>query len=119
LFGSIPTLLHHFHRIMSQEITREQNVMLLLGNMRSEQRFAAFLVNLSSRYAARGYSSSIFQLRMSREEIGNYLGLTIESISRLLSRLKKQGLIRVANREIELIDLIRLRAIATGTEACE
>lgn len=118
LFGTIPTLLHHFHRIMSQEITREQNVMLLLGNMRAEQRFAAFLVNLSSRYAARGYSPAIFQLRMSREEIGNYLGLTIESISRLLSRLKKQGLIRVANREIELIDPVRLRGIAVGTEVC-
>ena len=69
LFGTIPTLLHHFHRMMSREITREQNVMLLLGNMRAEQRFAAFLVNLASRYAARGYSSTAFQLRMSREEI--------------------------------------------------
>ncbi len=60
LFGSIPSLLHHFHRMMSQEFTREQNVMLLLGNMRAEQRFAAFLTNLSSRYAARGYSSTTF-----------------------------------------------------------
>lgn len=119
LFGSIPSLLHHFHRMMSQEITREQNVMLLLGNMRAEQRFAAFLTNLSSRYAARGYSSTTFQLRMSREEIGNYLGLTIESISRLLSRLKKQGLLRVANREIELLDLMKLRALAAGTELCD
>ena len=119
LFGTIPTLLHHFHRMMSQEITREQNVMLLLGNMSADQRFAAFLVNLSSRYAARGYSSSTFQLRMSREEIGNYLGLTIESISRLLSRLKKQGLLRVANREIELLDPVRLKAMAAGTEVCD
>jgi CRP/FNR family transcriptional regulator len=118
LFGTIPSLLHHFHRMMSQEITREQNVMLLLGNMRAEQRFAAFLINLSSRYAARGYSSTTFQLRMSREEIGNYLGLTIESISRLLSRLKKQGLLRVANREIELLDITRMRALAAGTEIC-
>jgi len=67
LFGTIPTLLHHFHRMMSREITREQNVMLLLGNMRAEQRFAAFLVNLASRYAARGYSSTAFQLRTLRE----------------------------------------------------
>lgn len=119
LFGIIPSLLHHFHRMMSQEITREQNVMLLLGNMRAEQRFAAFLINLSSRYAARGYSSTTFQLRMSREEIGNYLGLTIESISRLLSRLKKQGLLRVANREIELLDITRMRALAAGTEICD
>jgi CRP/FNR family transcriptional regulator len=104
--------------MMSQEITREQNVMLLLGNMRAEQRFAAFLVNLSARYAARGYSASTFQLRMSREEIGNYLGLTIESISRLLSRFKKQNLLRVSNREIEMLQPENLKAIAAGTQTC-
>ena len=119
LFAHIPTLLHHFHRIMSQEITREQNVMLLLGNMRAEQRFAVFLVNLSSRYAARGYSATSFQLRMSREDIGNYLGLTIESISRLLSRFKKQGWLNVDKREVHLLDPVRLRAMAAGTEHCQ
>jgi CRP/FNR family transcriptional regulator len=118
LLGDMPTLLRHFHRMMSQEITREQSVMLLLGNMQATQRFAAFLVNLSSRYEARGYSPSTFQLRMSREEIGNYLGLTIESISRLLSRFKKEGLVRVSNREIELLDPVRLKAITAGTQTC-
>ena len=118
LFSHIPTLLHHFHRIMSQEITREQNVMLLLGNMRAEQRFAVFLVNLSARYAARGYSPNSFQLRMSREDIGNYLGLTIESISRLLSRFKKQGWLTIDKREVHLLDLLRLKAMAAGTEEC-
>ncbi|WP_050478140.1 fumarate/nitrate reduction transcriptional regulator Fnr [Herbaspirillum rhizosphaerae] len=118
LFGVIPTLLRHFHRIMSQEITREQNAMLLLGNMRAEQRFAAFLVNLSSRYAARGYSSTCFQLRMSREDIGNYLGLTIESISRLVSRFRKLGWLGVDKREIQLLDPDRLKALAAGAETC-
>lgn len=118
LFGTMPTLLRHFHRMMSQEITREQSVMLLLGNMRAEQRFAAFLVNLASRYTTRGYSSTNFQLRMSREDIGNYLGLTIESISRLLSRFKKEGLLKVNNREIELLDMPTLKAMAAGTEVC-
>lgn len=118
LFGQVPTLLRHFHRIMSQEITREQNVMLLLGNMRAEQRFAVFLVNLSARYAARGYSATSFQLRMSREDIGNYLGLTIESISRLLSRFKKQGWISVDKRELSLLDPAMLKALAAGTEQC-
>ncbi|HEX8614313.1 MAG TPA: fumarate/nitrate reduction transcriptional regulator Fnr [Telluria sp.] len=118
LFGEVPTLLRHFHRIMSQEITREQNVMLLLGNMRAEQRFAVFLVNLSARYAARGYSATSFQLRMSREDIGNYLGLTIESISRLLSRFKKQGWITVDKREMTLVDPAMLKALAAGTEQC-
>jgi CRP/FNR family transcriptional regulator len=103
---------------MSQEITREQNVMLLLGNMRAEQRFAVFLVNLSARYAARGYSSTEFGLRMSREDIGNYLGLTIESVSRLLSRFKKQGWVEVDKREMKLLDLAKLKAIAAGTEQC-
>jgi CRP/FNR family transcriptional regulator len=118
LFGHVPALLRHFHRIMSQEITREQNVMLLLGNMRAEQRFAVFLINLSARYAARGYSATRFQLRMSREDIGNYLGLTIESISRLLSRFKKLGLVQVDKREVELLEPARLKAMAAGTEQC-
>jgi CRP/FNR family transcriptional regulator len=118
LFGHVPALLRHFHRIMSREITREQNVMLLLGNMRAEQRFAVFLVNLSARYAARGYSATRFQLRMSREDIGNYLGLTIESISRLLSRFKKLGLVQVDKREVELLEPARLKAMAAGTEQC-
>ncbi|MES2150963.1 MAG: fumarate/nitrate reduction transcriptional regulator Fnr [Pseudomonadota bacterium] len=118
LFADLPTLLRHFHRIMSQEITREQNVMLLLGNMRAEQRFAVFLVNLAARYATRGYSGSSFQLRMSREDIGNYLGLTIESISRLLSRFRKQGWVSVDKREVMLLDPARLKAMAAGTEHC-
>jgi CRP/FNR family transcriptional regulator len=118
LFGEVPTLLRHFHRIMSREITREQNVMLLLGNMRAEQRFAVFLVNLSARYAARGYSGTEFGLRMSREDIGNYLGLTIESVSRLLSRFRKQGWIAVDKRAVKLLDLPRLKAVAAGLEGC-
>lgn len=118
LFSDMPTLLRHFHRMMSQEITREQSVMLLLGNMRAEQRFAAFLVNLSSRYAARGYSATSFQLRMSREEIGNYLGLTIESISRLLSKFKKQGWLKVSNRDLQIVDLATVKAVAAGTQSC-
>ena len=118
LLADMPTLLRHFHRIMSQEITREQNVMLLLGNMRAEQRFAVFLVNLSARYAARGYAPNSFGLRMSREDIGNYLGLTIESVSRLLSRFKKQGWIAVDKRELILLDPAKLKAMAAGTDVC-
>jgi CRP/FNR family transcriptional regulator len=119
LFGHIPSLLHHFHRMMSREITREQSAMLLLGNMRAEQRLAAFLLNLSARYVARGYSATQFQLRMGREEIGNYLGLTIESISRSLSKFKKQNLLTVDNREIVLLDLDALKRMAIGAELCK
>jgi CRP/FNR family transcriptional regulator len=118
LFGQVPNLLRHFHRILSGEITREQNVMLLLGNMRAEQRFAVFLTNLAARYAARGLSATHFQLRMSREDIGNYLGLTIESISRLLGRFKTLGLLAVTRRDFTLLDAARLQALAAGTEQC-
>ncbi|NRR29405.1 fumarate/nitrate reduction transcriptional regulator Fnr [Oxalobacteraceae bacterium] len=114
MFGQVPVLLQHFHRIMSQEITREQNVMLFLSNMRAEQRFALFLLNLSARYAARGFAANEYQLRMSREEIGDYLGLTIESISRLLSRFKREGWIAVDNRALRLLDRPGLEAIASG-----
>jgi CRP/FNR family transcriptional regulator len=114
LFGEMPVLLRHFHRMMSSEITRDQSSMLSLGSMNAEQRFALFLLNLSSRHNARGYSATSFGLRMSREEIGNYLGLTIESISRLMSRFKREGRINVTNREIELIDMHYLQQLGAG-----
>jgi CRP/FNR family transcriptional regulator len=114
LFSQVPQLLMHFHRILSQEIMREQNVMLFLSNMRAEQRFALFLLNLSGRYAARGYAAASFGLRMSREDIGNYLGLTIESISRLLSRFRRAGWVKVENREVTLLDRPALEALASG-----
>jgi CRP/FNR family transcriptional regulator len=88
--------------------------MLLLGNMRAEQRLAAFLVNLSGRYAQRGYSAYEFQLRMTREEIGSYLGLTIESISRLLTRFRKNGWIKVENKHITLDNLEALKALSSA-----
>lgn len=113
LFFKIPGLQRHFHRMMSQEITREQSVMLLLGNMSAEQKLAAFFLNLSGRYAARGYSQKEFQLRMTREEIGNYLGLTIESISRLLSRFRQQELIAIKQKEVELLDMERLKLLVS------
>ena len=117
LFREIPSLQRHFHRMMSQEITREQSLMLLLGNMKAEQRLAAFLLNLSGRYARRGYSAKAFQLRMTREEIGSYLGLTVESVSRLLTRFKKSGLIAVDHKSISLDDSEGLRALIATADA--
>lgn len=118
LFQDMPLLLRQFHRIMSKEISREQGVMLALNNMSAQQKLAAFLVNLSSRYVTRGYSATRFQLRMTREEIGNYLGLAVESVSRLLSNFKKNGIVDVNHRDLELLDLPALRSIALGTPAC-
>ena len=118
LFQDMPQLLRQFHRIMSKEISREQGVMLALNSMSAQQKLAAFLVNLSSRYATRGYSATRFQLRMTREEIGNYLGLAVESVSRLLTNFKKSGVIDVQHRELELLDMALLRSIALGTAPC-
>ena len=119
LSAELPQLQRHFNRIMSHEITREQSIMLFLGGMRAEQRFAVFLLNLSVRYAARGYSPTRFQLRMSREEIGNYLGLTIESVSRLVFSFKQKGWLQVAKREIELTDRASIEALASGLASAE
>jgi len=118
LFQDMPVLLRQFHRIMSKEISREQGVMLTLNSMSAQQKLAAFLVNLSSRYATRGYSATRFQLRMTREEIGNYLGLAVESVSRLLSNLKKNGVVDVNHRDLELLNLAALRSIALGADPC-
>lgn len=86
-----------------------------LGNMRADQRFAVFLTNLPSRYRERGHSPITFQLRMSRQDIANYLGLAIESIRRLIALFKQRGLLKVNNRDIELLDLPRLQTLALGT----
>lgn len=114
LLKDVPIMLHYFHRMMSHEIAQDHHAMLQLGNLRAEQRFAAFLINLSTRYKNRGYSATNFQLRMSREEIANYLGLTNETISRLLSHFKKMGWVKVNNREMTLLDVPALLALVEG-----
>ncbi len=113
LSRDIPTLQQHFHRIMSREIARDYGVMLLLGSMRAEERLAAFLLNLSQRFAARGYSPKRFLLRMTRNEIGSYLGLKLETISRALSHFQTEGIIAVQNKSVEILDADRLRAMVS------
>ena len=83
----VPALRRQVHRVMAREIVRDHGVMLLLGSMRAEERVAAFLLNLSKRFVARGYAASEFHLRMKREEIGSYLGLKLETVSRIFSKL--------------------------------
>ena len=105
----IPELQQQLLRILSRDISRDQGLMQLLGGMDAEQRLAAFLLSLSRRYQKLGYASSRFSLRMTREEIGSYLGLTLETVSRLFSRFQKAGLIGAHQRDIELKDIERLR----------
>lgn len=104
----------HFHRIMSREIVKDQNAMLLLGSMRAEQRLSAFLMNLAERQKARGFSSKDMVLRMTREEIGSYLGMKIETVSRTLSKLQKDELIRIDQKNLSILDAPALQRLATG-----
>lgn len=111
LSRKIPALQKHFHRVMSREIARDHGVMLLLGSMRAEERLAAFLLNLSQRFAARGYSPVEFHLRMTREEIGSYLGLKLETVSRTLSHFQSQGLIAVQNKHLRILKIESLQEL--------
>lgn len=99
---------HRLHQIMSKEIVRDQRVMALLGCRDAEARLAAFLVNISDRLAARGHASSDFELPMTREEIGSFLGLTLETVSRMFSRLQGEKLIEVDLRRIRIRDVASL-----------
>lgn len=111
LSRQVPALQHHFHKMMSREIVRDQGLMLLLGNMSAEERLVTFLLNLSQRFGARGYSRTEFVLRMTREEIGNYLGLKLETVSRTFSKLQDEGLIQVQHRAIHILDPKRLNGL--------
>jgi len=99
----LPALQRHVHKIMSREIVRENGVMLLLGNMRAEERLAAFLLNLVQRLHARGLSQSELVLRMSRDEIGSYLGLKLETVSRSFSKFSEEGIIEVRQRYVKIL----------------
>ena len=100
---------HIVSRLMSREILREHTLMMLLGSMNAEERLAAFLLNLSQRYGARGYSEREFHLRMSRAEIGSYLGMKLETVSRTFSAFQAQGLMEVDKRHIRINDMEQLR----------
>ncbi len=107
----ITALQHHFHKMMSREIVRDHGVMMLLGVMRAEERLAAFLLNLSQRFTARGYSPTEFNLRMTRNEIGSYLGLKLETVSRAFSRFNEEGLISVHQKHIQIRDAAGLKKL--------
>ena len=108
---TIEGLQHRFHKIMGREIVRNHCVMMLLGSMRAEERLAAFLVGMSQRFTARGFSPTEFHLRMTREEIGSYLGLKLETVSRAFSHFQEEGLIAVQQKHIRILDSDRLKKL--------
>ncbi len=111
LSREVEGLQHQFHKVMSREIVRDHGVMMLLGSMRAEERLAAFLLNLSQRFTARGFSAAEFNLRMTREEIGSYLGLKLETVSRAFSRFQDEGIVTVQQKHIRILDPARLKKI--------
>ncbi len=111
LSREFPVLQRHVHKIMSREIVRENEVMMLLGNMRAEERLAAFLLNLFQRLHTRGFSKSEVVLRMTREEIGSYLGMKLETVSRTFSKFSDEGIIEVKQRYVRIINPDALKKI--------
>jgi len=107
----VPALQRHLHSVLAREIVRDHGVMMLLGSMRAEERLATFLLGLSKRFLRRGYSSSDFHLRMTREEIGSYLGLKLETVSRLFSQFQSDGLIDVQQKHVRILDTTGLERV--------
>ncbi len=117
LSREVTALQSHVHKIMSREIVREHGVMLLLGSMRAEERLAAFLLNLVQRLHARGFSQSELVLRMTREEIGSYLGLKLETVSRTFSKFVEDGIVEVKQRRVRILSTEALQRLVNHQQA--
>lgn len=111
LAHEIPGLQHQLFRLMSREVLEEEKLLLMLGRMRAEERLAAFLLNFSKRYQLLGASPTELRLPMSRQDLGDYLGLALETVSRLFSRFQEEGVISVQGRQIQLLNLAKLREV--------
>jgi CRP/FNR family transcriptional regulator len=114
----VTALQHHVHKIMSREIVREHGVMLLLGSMRADERVAAFLLNLVQRLHSRGFSQSELVLRMTREEIGSYLGLKLETVSRTFSKFVDDGVVEVKQRHVRILNPEALQRLVNAQPQC-
>ena len=112
----IPELQNQLFRIMSRELSAENQMLLTLGKKNSEEKVATFLLTISKRYYELGYSANEFKLSMSRQEIGNYLGITFETVSRVFGRLQRNGIIKVNRKAINIIDMVALTNLVTGCE---
>ncbi len=117
LSSCIPSLQHQMYRLLSKEIGQDTEMLMLLGKKNAEERLATFLMSLSMRLKKRGLSSTDFYLSMSRHEIGNYLGLAVETVSRLFTRFQDDGLLAVERKHVQLLDLERLESLVSGNEA--
>jgi len=108
----MPSLQRHFFQLMSREITADQQLITLLSKNSADERVAALLLSISTRNSRRKLSATQFRLPMSRVDIGNYLGLTVETVSRVFSRMQKMEILHVDNKEIDILDIEGLRGVA-------
>lgn len=112
LSAQMPNLLRHFFQRLSREIIEDRVLITLLRNNSANERVAALLLSISARNARRKLSATNFRLPMSRLDIGSYLGLTLETVSRVFSRLQKMDVIRIDKKEIEILDMQGVRHMA-------
>src|SRR5690606_16842630 len=105
LSAKIPSLQRHFFQLMSREIQADQQLIMLLSKKSAEERIAALLISISTRHGKRGLSPLRFRLPMSRNDIGNFLGLAVETVSRVFTRLQKQEVILVDGKEVEILNM--------------
>lgn len=118
LSSEIPGLHHQLFRIMSKEISDDQTLLMLMAQKSADEKLAAFLVNLSSRLKQRNFSETEFNLSMSRKDIGNYLGLTIETISRTFSRFQSEGILSTQRKYVNIHQLDTLKELAGLSGHC-
>ena len=118
LSASIPSLQHQLLRLMSKEVSAEANMISLLNNSTAEERLASFLISLSERFRRRGFSATDFFLAMSRQDIGSYLGLALETVSRLFTRFQDQGILQVERKHVRILDMDRLRGLLRHQTPC-
>lgn len=116
LSGRIPALRHQLVRLMSQEILREEQMLMRLARMTADQRLAAFFYQLFERFSRLGYSGTRFALRISNQDLGRYLGLASETVSRLLAQLRAKGLLTVQKKQVEIHNVAQLRSAACEDE---
>jgi CRP/FNR family transcriptional regulator len=117
LAQELPSLSDHFMTLMSNEIADEHAMMLMLAKKSAEARMATFLLNLSARFHKRGFSAKQFNLTMSRHDIANYLGLAVETVSRIMTHMQDTGIINVDRRFVSIADMAGLRSLAGFAES--
>ena len=115
LSATVPALRHNLYRLVSRDLCRDHTMMMLLGSRPAEGRLTLFLLDLAERYRARGYSGHEFVLRMTREEIASFLGLKLETVSRLFSQFQREGLIEVNQKHVHILDIAGLERVLAAS----